>query len=110
MMAENSKRFDGFLVFLILIYVLSSLGFIYYLYHGWDYYSTGFAERPRHEAYRLLKPGGNFGHGFGIVGSAMMLVMLLYSLRKRTPVCLQKSERWCTGWIFIFTLVFLDRH
>ena len=30
-----------------------------------------------------LKPGGTYGHSFGVIGSALMIVMLLYSVRKR---------------------------
>ncbi len=45
---------------------------------------TPYSQRPRHDAYRDLRPAGNIGHAFGIIGSAMMLFMLLYSLRKRT--------------------------
>jgi hypothetical protein len=43
-------------------------------------------ERPHHPDYRSLRPAGLVGHGFGVIGSLMMLFMLLYSVRKRTRI------------------------
>lgn len=52
--------------------------------YGFDYYSTSVEERffnPNHE---LLKPSGALGHGFGIVGSLMMIIgVATYMIRKR---------------------------
>lgn len=55
-------------------------GFIF----GFDFYNLKFIERPHHELYTQLKPGGLWGHGYGITGTAVMLLLLLYSIRKRT--------------------------
>jgi hypothetical protein len=57
--------------------------FLRILAAGLDYYLTPLLARPRHELYWMLKPGGERGHLLGIVGSVMMSVMLLYSVRKR---------------------------
>jgi hypothetical protein len=57
--------------------------FLRVLANGLDYYLTPLPARPRHELYWMLKPGGERGHLLGIVGSVMMSVMLLYSVRKR---------------------------
>ena len=63
---------------------LVGLGTVAYgLYRGFDYYRTPLLERPRHEMYWELKPGGTLGRRFGIAGAAMMTLMLGYSLRKR---------------------------
>ena len=65
---------------------LASLGVVlYFAAAGSSYYRTPIQERPRHEDYWVLKPGGERGHAFGIVGSAMMIAMLLYTARKRIP-------------------------
>ena len=40
-------------------------------------------ERPRHPGYWTWKSGGLMGHRLGIIGSSMMVLMLLYSVRKR---------------------------
>ena len=51
---------------------------------GYTYYYTPYADRPHHELYRQLKPAGTTGLLFGYAGSIMMILMLVYTLRKRT--------------------------
>lgn len=55
----------------------------YFALTGSSYYLTPLIERPRHEDYWALKPGGAVGHALGTAGSALMVLMLLYTLRKR---------------------------
>jgi cell division protein FtsB len=43
-------------------------------------------ERPFHHDYQHFRPAGSMGLLFGVIGSAMMLILLLYSLRKRTRI------------------------
>lgn len=77
---------------------LGSLGALLYLaWEGWSYYATPLVERPRHELYWTLKPGGSQGRLYGLAGSAMMLLMLVYSLRKRWRLL----RRWgaLPGWL-----------
>jgi hypothetical protein len=50
---------------------------------GADFYRTPLLERAHHEGYWVWKAGGSTGHKLGIVGSSMMVLMLLYSVRKR---------------------------
>ena len=50
---------------------------------AWPYYALPIDERPAHPLHGAFKPGGLWGHGLGIVGSAMVLLLLTYSLRKR---------------------------
>ena len=50
---------------------------------GAGYYGLPSTERPYHPLHETLRPSGFIGHGIGIIGSAMMLLLLLYSLRKR---------------------------
>jgi hypothetical protein len=80
----TSKKRDPFKIFLTILYVVSLGIYIYFVVDGLQFYRTPYQERPFHEDYRTLRPAGFQGHGFGIVGSAMMLFMLLYSVRKRT--------------------------
>jgi hypothetical protein len=70
-------------LFLAIVWIASLAVVGWLAWTGSDYYQTSLAERPRHEAYWELKPGGTQGHAMGIVGSSMMVVMLVYSLRKR---------------------------
>ncbi len=65
------------------LYALCFGGLAYLTLHGLPYYLTPLVERPRHPLYWQLKPGGSWGLAFGVIGSVMMVVMLLYSVRKR---------------------------
>jgi len=66
---------------------LASLSLVAYLaYQGRAYYLTPIALRPRHELYWTLKPGGELGILYGMAGTAMMVLMLGYSLRKRVGI------------------------
>jgi hypothetical protein len=75
-----------FKFFLYLLYVISFGLIVYGFIYAFDFYNLEFIERPHHGLYNQLKPGGFLGHGYGIVGTAMMLLLLLYSMRKRTRV------------------------
>lgn len=70
----------------IAIYAVSFIVIIYFLVDGFSFYTTPYDKRPRHEGYGSLRPAGARGHAFGIIGTAMMIFMLFYSLRKRTRV------------------------
>ena len=55
--------------------------------HGCNYYLTSLDERPFHAQYDVLKPSGIAGHGYGIVGSALLIIGVgMYSARKRIRV------------------------
>lgn len=69
---------------LFLLYFISLSLFLYFLISGTEFYLTALRERPHHADYRILRPAGFNGHAYGIIGSAMMIFMLLYSIRKRT--------------------------
>lgn len=68
---------------LVLAYAIALAVVAYFAITGSSYYLTPLVERPRHEAYWALKPGGAIGHALGTVGSVLMVLMLLYTLRKR---------------------------
>ena len=51
---------------------------------GAEYYRLPLGDRPFAANHEVLKPSGLIGHGYGIAGTAMMLVgVTLYSARKR---------------------------
>ncbi|HPF36577.1 MAG TPA: hypothetical protein PLH84_14215 [Candidatus Krumholzibacteria bacterium] len=54
------------------------------VFEAWDLYRTPLAERAAHPDFRRFRPAGDIGHGLGILGSAMILLLLLYSVRKRS--------------------------
>lgn len=66
------------------IYLISFGALVWFFVDGASYYLTPYAERPFHPDYRILRPAGSHGLMFGIIGASMMVLMLVYSMRKRT--------------------------
>lgn len=96
----QKSGFDYFLLFLYIIF-FSVIG--YAILSGFSYYMTPLIERPRHPDYWVLKPGAFRSHGFGILGSSMMILLLIYSIRKRTRFLGQKGsmKHWLNFHIFL---------
>jgi hypothetical protein len=91
-----------FKILLRILYIISFIVYFYYAFDGFNYYKTQYNERPHHEDYRNLRPAGFRSHAFGIIGSAMMLFMLAYSLRKRIRIFrrLGRLNHWLDGHIY----------
>jgi hypothetical protein len=77
-------------VVLTILYIATLIVAVYLSLVGWEYYALANSERPHHELHELWKPSGFIGHGVGIIGSALVLIMLLYSVRKRS----QMMQNW----------------
>lgn len=53
--------------------------------NGYQYYTTPLEERFFDASHQTLKPSGSWGHGFGIIGTLMMIMgVSVYMLRKRS--------------------------
>jgi len=52
-------------------------------WRGYDFYRQSLELRPGHPDYRQLNPAGFLGHGYGMVGTAMIFTNLLYLVRRR---------------------------
>jgi len=62
----------------------------YLAYTGYSYYAISLAERFYHPHHNWFKPSGAFGHGLGIVGTAMILIgVSFYIARKRYNLILK---------------------
>ena len=72
-----------FKIFLFFIYTAATAFFLYFFIEGSEFYLTPYQLRPRLPGYTLWKPGGFYSHGLGVLGTVMMLVLFLYSARKR---------------------------
>jgi len=85
------------------LYTISLATIFYILYSYGSFYLLEYVERPHHPDYKLLKPGGFLSHGLGIGGSNMMMLLLLYSIRKRTRVFgkIGAIRRWLDIHIFL---------
>ncbi len=73
------------------------------VWNGWDYFTTGMADRPHHPDFRDFRAAGQVGHGLGILGSFMIVLLLLYSLRKRMRALQRAGELriWLRYHIFL---------
>ncbi len=96
-------RSTFFRVILGLLYI-SGLVFVgYVITIAGEYYTLPLSERPRSPLHLHFKPGGLWGHGMGIIGSAMILLLFLYSARKREMFGLRwgKTSNWLNFHIFL---------
>ena len=59
---------------------------LWVLREGLDFYTTPLVDRPHNPDYREFRPAGRIGHGVGILGSLMIILLLLYSVRKRAAL------------------------
>lgn len=94
-LAKNQARRQAsvlnstFQVFFVGAIALSVLFIAALVLWGGPYYATPLSERAQHPLYSWLKPSGVVGRALGIAGTVMMLLIFLYSLRKRSTT-LQK--------------------
>lgn len=66
-------------------FLIGTLITLYIAFVGFEYYFTPIEERFFDSMHNTLKPSGDWGHGFGIIGSLMMLLgVSIYMIRKRT--------------------------
>jgi dihydropyrimidine dehydrogenase (NAD+) subunit PreT len=66
-----------------LLFVLFAVGSIALTARGYDFYRLSWGERVDHPDFRILGPGSNVGHGYGIAGTVLILTNLLYLARRR---------------------------
>jgi len=75
--------------------------------NGYEYYSTPLEERFFSEQHNFLKPSGGWGHGFGVVGTLMMIVgVSIYMARKRFRILFNFGylKHWLELHIFLCTV------
>lgn len=75
---QSQRRVGRWLTIFVLVAIASVL-----VWRGFSYYRLGLAERAEHPDYRTLNPAGFLGHGYGIVGTALIFTNLLYLVRRR---------------------------
>ncbi|MBP1683462.1 MAG: hypothetical protein H6Q27_1026, partial [Ignavibacteriaceae bacterium] len=88
--------------FVVGIAVLILLGI-----NGYQYYSTPIEERFFDPSHAALKPSGGWGHGFGIIGTLMMIFgVAIYMVRKRSRKLFTFGylKHWLEFHIFLCTV------
>lgn len=84
--SRSTARPVGFWIVVVVLAIL-----IYALwYYGSSFYQIDLDARVEHKDYDDLRPGGMVGHGYGIVGTGLILTNLLYLVRRRLA-------RWSLG-------------
>jgi hypothetical protein len=95
-----------FIYLTILVLIVASALFSI-AYSGYAYYSLGIEDRFFHADHLLLKPSGVWGHGFGIIGSLLMIIGVgFYMARKRFRVFgrIGVLKHWLEFHIFLCSL------
>ncbi|MFQ5750970.1 MAG: hypothetical protein ACE5HI_03150 [bacterium] len=99
---------------LFVLYSGSILFALAIAYKGFSYYTLPLELRPHSPLHDSMKPAGIWGHGLGILGSLMMLLLFLYSARKRYLFGLRfgKIRYWLNIHIFfgIMGPIFVTLH
>lgn len=54
-------------------------------YRGWSFYLLGLHERPDHPDFKVLRPSGLVGNGYGFAAATLIVTNLLYLARRRIP-------------------------
>lgn len=75
--------------------------------NGYQYYSTPIEERFFDPSHATLKPSGGLGHGFGIIGTLMMIFgVAIYMVRKRSRKLFAFGylKHWLEFHIFLCTV------
>jgi len=78
------------------IYAISGAAWLCLFYYGLPYYRLGLAARLHSPAHSLLRPTGQIGLLYGYIGTVFVLMLFLYSIRKRVRVLagLGSLGRW----------------
>jgi hypothetical protein len=84
MTEKVDRRRSGRRPTLWLVWLISLAILTWSVTDGFSYYSSPYTERPHHLDYRVFRPSGTMGLLYGYAGTAMMVLMLVYSIRKRT--------------------------
>ncbi|MCX6231628.1 MAG: hypothetical protein NTZ33_08790 [Bacteroidetes bacterium] len=94
-------------IFILILAFIILCTSIYLITRGLKFYRTGIEDRFFHPDYKILKPSGFLGHGYGILGSFFMLIgVLTYMLRKRIRSFAKFGllKYWLEFHIFLCTL------
>ena len=98
------KKLNKKTKYTVVISLFISMVFIIWLHLSYDimYYTFGYDIRRREwgDIHKALRPSGNLGHGFGIVGVILVYIGLLYHVRKEHKKKLKKFWKIQT-WLLI---------
>jgi hypothetical protein len=79
---RSTKRRRGRVAVLGVLLAMLTLAYALWVIGG-DFYLSDVQSRVEHADYEALRPGGLVGHGYGIIGTVLILANLLYLARRR---------------------------
>jgi hypothetical protein len=88
------RRLGRWVAIFILVVAATEL-----MVRGYSFYRLGIGDRPSHPDYRTLNPAGFLGHGYGIVGTALIFTNLLYLVRRRFAKYISDRLGSVKGWL-----------
>ncbi len=93
-------------IYIILFFVVGIAVTLLLGVNGYQYYNAPIEERVFLAQHAALKPSGLWGHGFGIIGSLMMIFgVAIYMIRKRTKLMnFGFLKHWLEFHIFLCTV------
>jgi len=97
---QHTLYISFFIIVTVLVFALLT-------FNGYSYYHTPLEERFFSPNHYLLKPSGILGHGFGIIGSFLMIMgVLIYMIRKRVKSLVHWGilKHWLELHIFLCTV------
>jgi hypothetical protein len=100
----NKKLHTIYVGSFILIGIVIS---VFLAVNGYKYYSAPIEERFFDQLHSTLKPSGAWGHGFGIIGTLLMIIGVgIYMIRKRSRkfLTLGYLKNWLELHIFLCTV------
>jgi hypothetical protein len=69
-------------------------------WRGCGFYLLDMEARTEHPDFRLLRPSGTFGHGYGFAAAALVFTNLLYLLRRRGVFQVGSMRGWLDAHVF----------
>jgi hypothetical protein len=93
-LSPSPRRVGRWITVLVLLSLSSLL-----TWRGYGFYRLSLAARAGHPDYRVLNPSGLLGHGYGVVGTALIFANLLYLVRRRFAKYVPGSLGSMTGWL-----------
>jgi hypothetical protein len=98
MAVPGRRRTSFFALVLGLILISITVGLAY---RGWSFYRLSLEDRVEHPEYRLLRPSGLIGNGYGWVAAVLVVMNLSYLIRRRFGTARFGSMRtWLDAHVF----------
>jgi hypothetical protein len=92
------RRISFFAVLLGLVLLSITVGLAY---RGWSFYRLSLEDRVEHPEFRVLRPSGSLGNGYGFVAGFLVVMNLSYLVRRRFGnASLGSMRTWLDAHVF----------